>query len=124
MRTQSRLLFTLPVLFCLPIAVQAEVTVANGGVQASPAQVQHFHSMEVRISGPDGEVFHTTSYGEWVEWSCNGCADGGYTVEARTAGKVGITETDEGPKPDLRVQDVASQQFVVQGGVLSLLATE
>ncbi len=103
-------------LVLVPFASQGEVVIASGQVFMSPANVTNFHSMEARIVGATGDVYHATSFGETLVWQCDGCADGAYGVEVRTTAEVGVSETGEGPKPLLRVEAIEHQRFVVQGG--------
>lgn len=110
------------ILIFLPLGAQAEIEVNAAGVVMSPPDVTDFYSMEVRVVGPEGAVYHDTSYGEVLVWDCTGCADGNYSVETRTAVLLGEVESDEGPQPALQVDRVETARFQVQGGVA--VATE
>jgi hypothetical protein len=104
----------------LPLASLADIVISATGVEMSPPSVAgDFFSMEARIVGAEGTVYNDTSFGETLHWTCGDCADGGYSVETRTAVLVGEAQTDEGPKPVLRVTKIETARFTAQAGALT-----
>lgn len=101
-----------------------DIEVSSQGILATPQPIENFHSMELRIGGPQGEVYHATSFGEPLSWSCDGCLEGGYSAEIRVVVRIGVRQTDEGPKPVLRVKDTTSRRFISERGWLSLVQRE
>lgn len=99
------------------VAAHAEIVISGSGVQIIPTQPASFHSMQVRITGPQGDVYRDYSRGDILTWSCNGCPDGAYGVDART-----VVETDarnDEDKPILRTQKVEEARFTAVGGFLT-----
>ena len=98
----------------------SDILITANEVQMIPPAVTDFFSMEARIVGAEGQVYHATSYGKPLYWECTDCADGGYTVETRTAVEFGEpTEEKNKLLPNLRVLKTESKRFEVNGGLLT-----